>query len=127
MQKIRKPAHGPEYHIQADIIKYLKDREWMVERMIGNAYQFGIPDLYARHRKWGERWIDVKNPGAYNFTQAQKIKWPLWESYNCGVWILTAANQEQYDKLFGPPNFRDYWKKSWGKLPDIDKLLDEIE
>ncbi len=26
----------------------------------------------------------------------------------------------------GPPNWRDYWKPSWGDVPDIDGLLDEL-
>ncbi len=25
------------------------------------------------------------------------------------------------------PNWRDYWKASWGKTPDIDALLDELD
>lgn len=124
---IRKKKHGPEWFIQRDLITFLEARGWLVERMIGNAYQFGVPDLYAHHIKWGPRWIDVKVKGRYTFTTAQKIKWPLWEEHGAGIWILTAADQEQYDKLFQPPNWRDYWKSSWDKLPDIDALLDELE
>lgn len=117
----------PEAKIQRDLIEYLKARGWLVERMIGNAYQTGIPDLYCHHPKWGTRWIDVKRPGKnYSFTKAQKIKWPLWDSFRVGVWILTAATQEEYDKLFGPPNWRDFWKASWGQVPDIDALLDKL-
>jgi hypothetical protein len=128
MGMIRKAVHGPEYFIQQDLIKYLEARGWLVERMIGNAFQTGIPDLYCHHPKWGYRWIDVKRPGKnYSFTKAQKLKWPQWESFRVGIWILTAANQEAYDKLFGPPNWRDYWKKSWGEIPDIDALLDELD
>ena len=95
--------------------------------MIGNAFQYGIPDLYCHHEKWGGRWIDVKNPGKYSFTREQKIKWPAWERYGCGIWILTAATQEEYDKLFAPPNWREFWKPSWGDVPDIDQLLDELD
>ncbi|MGO8994885.1 MAG: hypothetical protein ACLQVI_16340, partial [Polyangiaceae bacterium] len=39
---------------------YLKIRGWHVERMIGNAFQMGVPDLFIAHLKWGQRWIDVK-------------------------------------------------------------------
>jgi hypothetical protein len=127
--QIKKPIHGPEWHIQKDVIRYLASREWHVERMIGNAFQMGIPDLYAAHKKWGTRWIDVKQPKKYGFTRDQKRKWPIWESFGIGIWILTAANQEEYDKLFKAPNWRSYWKKSWGQVPtqaDIDRMLDEL-
>jgi hypothetical protein len=119
--------HGPEYGIQKDLIAYLEARGWLVERLIGNAFQLGIPDLFAHHPKWGSRWIDVKVDGKYSFTKAQKIKWPKWERFGVGIWILTGADQANYDKLFKFPNMRDYWKPSWGELPDIDKLLDAIE
>jgi len=95
--------------------------------MIGNALQYGVPDLYAHHVKWSGRWIDVKVEGKYSFTTAQKIKWPLWEKHGVGIWILTGATQKQYDRLFQPPNWRDYWKPSWDAKPDIDALLDQIE
>lgn len=127
MSKIKRPVHGPEFYIQQDLIKFLAARGWLVERMIGNAFQIGIPDIYCHHPKWSYRWIDVKRPGKnYSFTKAQKLKWPVWESFGIGIWILTAANQEQYDKLFAPPNWREFWKASWGDLPDIDALLDEL-
>jgi hypothetical protein len=93
--------------------------------MIGNAFQLGIPDLYCHHRKWGARWIDVKNSERYSFTKAQRLKWPVWERFNCGIWILTDATQAEYNKLFEPPNWRQYWKSSYG-VPDVDKLLDEL-
>ena len=127
MRRICRPKHGPEWYIQRDLITFLKARKWLVERMIGNAYQYGIPDLYCHHNKWGGRWIDVKNPGRYSFTREQKIKWPIWERHGCGIWILTAATQVEYDKLFASPNWREYWKPSWGVVPDIDKLLDELD
>lgn len=118
--------HGPEFFIQNDLIDYLRARGWLVERFVGNAFQFGIPDLYAWHPKWGQRWIDVKVEGKYTFTKQQKRKWPVWERAQLGIWILTGADQKNYDKLFQPPNMRDYWKPSWDKKIDIDALLDEL-
>jgi hypothetical protein len=126
MKKICRPKHGIEYKIQEALIEFLEARGWLVERMIGNAFQTGIPDLYCHHPRWGYRWIDVKQPNRYSFTKAQKRKWPQWEQAGVGIWILTAATQEEYDKLFAPPNLRNYWKKSWGELPDIDELLKQI-
>jgi hypothetical protein len=121
--------HGPEFAIQAAIIEFLRTRGWHTERLIGNAFQSGLPDLVAFHRKWGQRFIEVKNAGRYSFTRAQKAKFPVLESFGVGIWILTAADQIEYDKLFAPPNWRDYVKKTW-HIPtqaEIDQLLDEIE
>ena len=130
MKKICRPAHGPEWFIQRGVIKYLVARGWHVERTHGNLYQTGFPDLFVAHKKWGTRWIDCKQPKKYGFTRDQKRKWPVWDSFGIGIWILTAATQEQYDKLFGPPNWKTYWKASWGQVPtqaDIDRMLDELE
>ncbi len=121
--------HGPEYFIQGEVVAFMRARGWLVERMIGNAFQVGVPDLYCFHPKWGTRWIDVKNKGRYSFTKAQKLKWPIWERYGVGIWILTGAIQEEYDKLFKSPNWRSYVKKAW-KIPtqeEIDAMLDAIE
>ena len=120
--------HGKEYFIQKDLIAYLKARGWLVERIIGNAFQSGLPDLYCFHPKWGERWIDVKNPFRSTFTKRQKQKWPIWQRFGVGIWILIGADQENYDKLFQPPNMMDYWKPSW-KIPteaEIDQMMEEI-
>lgn len=127
MGDIRRPAHGPEWYIQQALIQFLRDRGWLVEPTHGNLYQQGFPDLWCHHGKWGYRWIDCKQPGRYTFTKAQRVKWPLWEAYGVGIWILTAANQEQYDLLFKPPNWRYYWKASWGEPPDLDALLDGLD
>ncbi|MEN6367659.1 MAG: hypothetical protein ABFC88_12665 [Thermoguttaceae bacterium] len=130
MGRIKRPKHGPEWYIQRDLIAFLKARGWRVERTHGNLYQTGFPDLYVMHKKWGTRWIDCKQPKKYSFTKAQRIKWPLWEEMGVPIWILTAATQEEYDKLIGPPNWRHYWKASWGNIPtlaDIDAMLDELD
>lgn len=127
MGRIKKPRHGPEWYIQRDLMTFMRQRGWMIERMIGNALQKGIPDLYCRHPKWGERWIDVKNPVKYSFTREQKLKWPVWEHFRCGIWILTAATQTEYDKLFDHPNWREFWKTTYGEVPDIESLLAELD
>ena len=114
--RIKRPVHGPEWFIQKDVIKFLEARGWHVEHTHGNLYQTGFPDLFAAHKKWGTRWIDCKQPKKYSFTKAQKQKWPLWESYRIGIWILTAATQAEYDKLFGPPNWRTTPRQA-GRFP----------
>jgi hypothetical protein len=128
-RRIRRPRHGPEWHIQRKLTGFLEARGWLVEVMQGNAFQKGVPDLFLHHPRWGYRWVDCKNPGQYSFTRDQKRKWPVWDSFGVGIWILTAANQDEYNKLFAPPNWKEYWKDSWGKIPtleDIDRMLDEI-
>ena len=128
MRKIRQPKHGPEYFIQQDIIAFLEARGWHVERIIGNAFQRGLPDLEAYHRKWGVRKIEAKRPDKYTFTNAQKRKFPILEAYGVGIWIMNAATQEEYDKLFAPPNWRDYVKKNW-KIPtmqEVEAMIDEL-
>ena len=117
-----------ELQIQRELVAFLKARDWHVERMLGNAYQTGIPDLYCYHRKWSERWIEVKRPEGYSFTLRQRQKWPAWEKAGIGIWILTAATQQQYDLLFGPPNWRSFWRPSFqtATITDIDAMLDEL-
>ena len=130
MGDIIRRKHGPEYDIREEIRDFLKAREWLVRFTHGNKYQSGFPDIFAYHPKWTYRWIDAKTPGAYSFTKKQRIEWPIWDSFGVGIWIMTAGNQSEYDKLFRPPNWKDYWKPSWGAIPtlaDIDKLLDEID
>lgn len=120
-------THGPEWKIQKELIKFLWIRGWLVEVMHGNLFQKGVPDLFIAHPKHGQRWIDVKNPVSYNFTRDQRIKWPNWEKYKVGIWILVAATEEEYDKLWQPPNMRDYWKASWDLEPTVSDLLDELD
>ena len=118
------PKRKRESLIQGDLIDFLRHREWLVEPTHGNLVQKGFPDLYCHHVRWEYRWIDVKVEGQYQFTKWQKLKWPNWEKHGVGIWILTGAHE--YQKLFRPPNWRDYWKESYGELPDIKELLREI-
>lgn len=111
----------------------LKSRGWRTELMHGNMYQKGIPDLYVMHPDHGTRWIDAKVAGKYSFTKDQKKTWPAWHfKYNVGIWILTGGGQDQYDLLFGPPNWLDFWKKAWGdpkrlaEGPDIDRIIEPL-
>lgn len=113
----------PEAKIQAALIDFLEGRNWLVEPTHGNAFQKGLPDLFLAHVRHGQRWVDCKVKGKYSFTKAQKAKWPKWEKNGVGIWILTAASQDEYDLLFQPPNWRKYWRDSYGQLEDIDALL----
>lgn len=99
---------GPEAEIQEAIIKYLRFREWYVMETHGNMYQKGLPDLYATHRKYGIRWIEVKQPSGYSFTPAQLDTFPLLTANGTGIWILSAASDTEYAKLWAPANWHVY-------------------
>jgi len=124
----------PEEKVRDAIRNILEGHGWRCQIMHGNAYQYGIPDLYVMHPRNGTRWIDAKVEGRYSFTPAQKQLWPIWHfQFNVGIWIMTAGTLEQYRWLFDAPNWLDYWKDSWGDPrnyldgPDIDSILDKIE
>ena len=111
-----------EAKIQEALTVFLQARGWLVERTHGSAFMRGFPDLYLAHPKWGQRWVDVKVEGAYSFTKAQRMKWPIWEQHGVGIWILTGSDQANYDKLFAPQNWRQYWRPSW-KIPTVNDAL----
>ena len=99
---------GPEAIIQKQIIAFLTLRGWFVKPTHGNMYQSGFPDLYACKRRYGTRWIEVKNPESYKFTPAQMEDFPRLTAEGVGIWILTAATELEYKKLFQPPNWWTY-------------------
>lgn len=103
------PRTGPEAKIQAAIIQFLRGRDWFVKETHGNKFQSGFPDLWACHRRFGHRWIEVKNgDGNYSFTNAQLEDFPRFSANGSGVWILKAATLSEYNKLFMPPNWLVY-------------------
>ena len=109
-----KAGKGPEAKIQREVIAYMRNLEWYIRVTHGNAYQVGLPDLFCCHVRYGHRWIDVKNPTSYKFTPAQMEVWPKLCANGSGVWILTAATDDEYKKLFGPANWWTYtlaWKQ----------------
>lgn len=106
--KIINQKTGPEAIIQEDIIKFLRYRGWLVKSTHGNAYQHGFPDLYCAHARYGTRWIEVKNAKCYSFTPAQLEFFPLLMAHGVGVWILVAATESEYQKLWIEPNWHVY-------------------
>lgn len=107
-------GRGPEEIIQTALIKFLEDRGWFVKSTHGNVFQFGFPDLYATHKLYGPRWIEVKNPLAFAFTPAQLVDFPKFTENGTKIWILVAATNEEYQKLFKEPNWYYYFLKSKG-------------
>lgn len=102
---------GPEAKIQEKIVEVLKSADFFVQVMIGNAYQFGIPDLFAAHRSYGQKWIEVKNPAQYSFTDRQQQKFPLMHAAGVGIWILFSAEPEEILKLTKPCNWLSIYSK----------------
>lgn len=106
-----------EQEIQDDIREFLRLRGWETFRLHGNVYQKGIPDLYACHPRHGPRWIEVKKPKGYKFTKDQLREFPRLERAGDKIWILCAGSMSEYQKLFGPPNWRSYLKAK-----DIERI-----
>lgn len=109
--KLKKNVHqGPEAIIQRDIVKYLREREWFVKETHGSQFQSGFPDVYATHEKWKQRWIEVKVPEHFSFTPAQVRDYPKFIASGSPIWILGAATDAEYAKLFQPCNFFEYFQ-----------------
>lgn len=106
--KIQSTKTGPEAKIQQEIISFLRMRGWLVKETHGNMFQSGFPDLYCSHPKYGMRWIEVKNQESYSFTPAQLIDFPLLSAHGTSIWILVAASEEEYAKLWKPANWYVY-------------------
>lgn len=80
----------------------------MVESTHGNAFQSGFPDLFASHAVWGQRWIEVKVADAFEFTPAQLLKFPVFEAHGAKIWVLTEADDKQYELLFKRSNLQEF-------------------
>lgn len=102
----RLASRGPERDIQEALKRELEKEGWYVKETHGNIYQYGFPDLYATHKKWGARWIEVKNPAGYCFTPAQQQTFPMFNAHGVGVWVLTSV--AELGKLFLEQNWYQY-------------------
>lgn len=121
-QRLPKTKVRPEARIARDCDSYLRARGWRVKGTHGNVYQKGFPDRYVFHREYGQRWIDYKQPVRNSLTAAQQKEWPEWDAHGVGIWIMTAATDAEYKKLFETPNWRAFWRARYGPQ-DIDVLL----
>jgi hypothetical protein len=110
---------GPEAKIQAAIVKYLEERDWIVDETHGNAFQKGFPDVHATHRMWRQRWIEVKNPVSFSFTPAQLKRYPLWHANGTPIWVLTGVHE--YDLLFKPANLYEFLAAYYDGQTNINK------
>jgi hypothetical protein len=106
-----------ESTLQTEIKHHLERLGWAVHNMHGNKYQRGIPDLYCWHDTLKQRWVEVKRKEGYHFTDHQLRVFPTIEG--AGIWIMRST--DEYDKLFGPPNWREFLK------PNDHKKIEAFE
>ena len=106
----KKNRFGPEKQVQIKLINLLRAKGWFVKETHGNMYQSGFPDLFACHSKYGQRWIEVKLPNmkGSKYTGAQLEDFPKFVANGSGVWVLTAATEHEYQKLFKRCNWWQY-------------------
>ena len=112
-----KQRDSPELKIRNAIRSMLWERDWLCETTHGNEYQQGFPDLFCAHKIHGMRWVEVKLPDMIgsSFTKAQMEKFPKFCEHGAGIWILTAATEHEYKKLFDVCNFWYYYMKKKGQ------------
>lgn len=103
---------NPEKKVEDAVKELLRRRGWYVIKTHGNAYQSGVPDLFATHKVYGQRWVEIKLPDMMGskFTRAQYEVFPDLVSNGAGVWVLTAATDDEYDKLFKKCNLFEYMR-----------------
>ncbi len=99
-----KSKHGIEWYLQQRIIKYLQDRGFFVKIITASLYLSGMPDLYATHRVYGPKLIEVKVEKRWSFTVAQKETFPQLLGHGTPIWIMFEADKANYDLLFKPCN-----------------------
>lgn len=99
----KEPLEGT---IQKEIREYLEERGWYTKKTHGSEYMDGFPDLYALHKRYGQRWIEIKRPTLGKFTRAQLREFPIWTAHGVGIWVMTSIRD--YKKLFDKPNWWQY-------------------
>lgn len=105
----RKGDAGPEAIIQERLVKELRGYEWFVQVFVGNAFQFGIPDLYIAKSGFGAKWVEVKYKPNFSFTKRQIEKFPQMHAAGCGIWILFDSTPEELAKLTKPANWLEVY------------------
>ncbi len=96
---------GPEGLIQTRIINRLESFDWYIKVIIGNALQHGLPDLFVAHARWGQKWVEVKNPASFSFTERQQQNFPKMHAAGVGVWVLFDDRDDELLKLTKPANW----------------------
>lgn len=103
----RETPKRPEDTIRDEIRNFLMLRNWFVKIVHGNAFQEGFPDLFATHSVYGPRWIEVKLHDKLRWEPSQIQDFPKFVANGAGIWVLTAATEAEYRKLFLPCNLHE--------------------
>lgn len=104
----------PEDKISIAVQRKLREEGWFCIKTHGNAFQSGLPDIYACHEKYGSRWIETKVPLKGQITRAQWVVFNQLNDKGIGVYIITKP--EDYPKLFKPSNWPWYADRGFRKV-----------
>lgn len=98
-KKLKPPL---EKHVERDIMRALETMGFDVSKTSQprpSMVRIGIPDLYARHPRWGIRlWIEVKRPGIGRLSAAQR-HWIEVEREAGGLAIVADSVADLLDHL----------------------------
>jgi hypothetical protein len=122
----QEPRGNPEAHLAERFNKMMKARGWYVWNLHGNQFQKGMPDKFCTHEQYFQRFVELKPKGhKFKFTAAQKISFPLIDKCHIGIWVLVDVTEEEYRKLFQPPNWKSYLKPK--EIEEIKELYPWFE
>jgi hypothetical protein len=101
-----KSRGSPEHQQQQALRRRMEQEGWLTEKVHGNLYQSGWPDLFCHHLTHGARWIELKRSAKTKLRPSQVGLFTRWSHYGVNVWVLTGP--EDYVLLFKPPNWRNH-------------------
>lgn len=87
------PGKTPEALLQNEIMRVMREQDWICVPTTGNLYQHGFPDFYAYHPEHGGKWVEVKRRESYRFTPAQRKYFPLISGAGHDIWVLTSVDE----------------------------------
>jgi len=89
---------GPEHRGQERLRELMHKSGWHTEKLHGNAFQSGLPDLICWHPTRGVRLVEVKTPSGA-FTPAQRHKFHLISAHGGMIWVLVVTDPPDNDHL----------------------------
>jgi hypothetical protein len=90
---------------QQDLRELMVLHGWHTEKSHGNKYQSGWPDLVCFHPNYGIKWIEMKVKDR-PLKPSQICTFTKWQQFGAKIYVLQGP--EDYDKLFGKPNWTLY-------------------
>jgi hypothetical protein len=101
-KKVRRGKQKETTDVLEPLRRKMQVRGWLVIKLHGNQFQAGLPDLICFHVKFGYRFIELKTKtGSLSASQIKSF-------YNLskhGARIYLLRGPEDYNLLFGPPNW----------------------